>query len=116
VLFFSQCGLKTLPEARTQRGGVQNQPFDLSFNASLKIDFQGSRITSDGGLILVCKLDTYWALAFTPCTILPLQMPEPVVQRAFGQRHQERSDDSQIAHVQIRRSHKARVATEITGT
>jgi predicted ribosome quality control (RQC) complex YloA/Tae2 family protein len=29
----------------------------LSFNASLKIDFQGSRVTSDGGLILVRELD-----------------------------------------------------------
>ena len=34
-------------------GEKQNGPFQLSFNASLKIDFQGSRITSDGGLILV---------------------------------------------------------------
>jgi hypothetical protein len=34
-----------------------NQPFQLSFNASLKIDFQGSRVTSDGGLILVRALD-----------------------------------------------------------
>ncbi len=38
-------------------GEVQNQPFQLSFNASLKIDFQGSRVTSDGGLILVRELD-----------------------------------------------------------
>jgi hypothetical protein len=30
-------------------GDKQNQPFQLSFNASLKVDFQGSRITSDGG-------------------------------------------------------------------
>jgi hypothetical protein len=35
----------------------QNQPFQLSFNASLKVDFQGSRITSDGGLVLVRELD-----------------------------------------------------------
>ncbi|MBZ5669945.1 MAG: transposase [Acidobacteriia bacterium] len=35
----------------------QNQPFQLSFNASLRIDFQGSRVTSDGGLILVRELD-----------------------------------------------------------
>ena len=35
----------------------QNQPFQVSFNASLKVDFQGSRVTSDGGLILVRELD-----------------------------------------------------------
>ena len=38
-------------------GEKQNQPFQLFFNASLKIDFQGSRVTSDGGLILVRELD-----------------------------------------------------------
>jgi hypothetical protein len=38
-------------------GEKQNQPFQLSFNASLKVDFQGSRVTSDGGLILVRELD-----------------------------------------------------------
>jgi Transposase DDE domain group 1 len=38
-------------------GEKQNQPFQLTFNASLKIDFQGSRVTSDGGLILVRELD-----------------------------------------------------------
>ena len=38
-------------------GETQNRPFQLSFNASLKVDFQGSRVTSDGGLILVRELD-----------------------------------------------------------
>ncbi|MGD1158430.1 MAG: IS1380 family transposase [Terriglobia bacterium] len=38
-------------------GEIQNQPFQLSFNASLKIDFQGSRVTSDGGLVPVRELD-----------------------------------------------------------
>jgi predicted ribosome quality control (RQC) complex YloA/Tae2 family protein len=38
-------------------GEKQNQPFQLSFNSSLKVDFQGSRVTSDGGLILVRELD-----------------------------------------------------------
>ncbi|MGA2329974.1 MAG: IS1380 family transposase [Bryobacteraceae bacterium] len=38
-------------------GDKQNHPFQLSFNASLKVDFQGSRVTSDGGLILVRELD-----------------------------------------------------------
>jgi len=38
-------------------GDKQNRPFQLSFNGLLKIDFQGSRITSDAGLILVRELD-----------------------------------------------------------
>ena len=38
-------------------GETQNQPFQLSFNASLKVAFQGSKITSNGGLILVRELD-----------------------------------------------------------
>ena len=38
-------------------GEKQDEPFQLSFNASLKVDFQGSRVTSDGGLILVRELD-----------------------------------------------------------
>ena len=38
-------------------GERQNGPFQLSFNSSLKVDFQGSRVTSDGGLILVLELD-----------------------------------------------------------
>ncbi len=38
-------------------GEAQNQPFQLSFNPRLRIGFQGSRVTSDGGLILVRELD-----------------------------------------------------------
>jgi hypothetical protein len=38
-------------------GEQQNQPFQLSFNPSLKVDFQGSRVTSAGGLLLVRELD-----------------------------------------------------------
>jgi len=34
-----------------------NQPFQLSFRPSWKVDLQGSRATSDGGLILVRQLD-----------------------------------------------------------
>ena len=32
-------------------------PFQLSFNSSLKVDFQGSGVTSDGGVVLVRELD-----------------------------------------------------------
>jgi len=38
-------------------GEKQTQPFQLSFNPSLKVDFQGSRVTSDSGLLLVRELD-----------------------------------------------------------
>ena len=38
-------------------GEKPNQPFPFLFNASLKVDFQGSRDTSNGGLILVRELD-----------------------------------------------------------
>ncbi len=38
-------------------GETANQPYQLSFNAALKVEFQGSRVTSDGGLILVRELD-----------------------------------------------------------
>ena len=38
-------------------GEKQNQPFQLSFNSCLEVDFQGSRVTSDGGLLLVRELD-----------------------------------------------------------
>ena len=38
-------------------GETQKGPFQLSFNSSLRVEFQGSRVTSDGGLILVRDLD-----------------------------------------------------------
>jgi hypothetical protein len=38
-------------------GEKENKPFQLTFNGFLKVDFQGSRVTSDGGLILIRELD-----------------------------------------------------------
>ncbi len=38
-------------------GEVQNRPFQLSLSVFLGVDFQGSRVTSDGGLIVVRELD-----------------------------------------------------------
>jgi Transposase DDE domain group 1 len=38
-------------------GDAQNQPLQLSFNPRLRIEFQGSRVTSDGGLLLARELD-----------------------------------------------------------
>jgi hypothetical protein len=36
---------------------IQKRPFQLSFNASHRVDFRGFRVASDGGLILVRELD-----------------------------------------------------------
>ena len=38
-------------------GEKERKAFQLSFNGLLKVDFQGSRVTSEGGLILVRELD-----------------------------------------------------------
>src|ERR1700674_2115227 len=38
-------------------GETQDRAFQLSFNRALKVDFQGSRVTSDSGLVLVRELD-----------------------------------------------------------
>ena len=38
-------------------GERQKEPFQLAFNSSLRVDFQGARVTSDGGLLLVRELD-----------------------------------------------------------
>jgi hypothetical protein len=54
------CGFQRAEDApgvSPPRREKQNQPIQLSFNSSLKVDFQGSRVTSDGGLILVRKWD-----------------------------------------------------------
>src|SRR5215470_2404489 len=45
-------------------GEKQKGPFQLSFNASLKVDFQGSRVTSDGGLIVIRELDERLGLGY----------------------------------------------------
>ena len=38
-------------------GESGKQPFQLSLNRFLRVGFQGSKVTSDGGLILVRELD-----------------------------------------------------------
>jgi hypothetical protein len=40
-------------------GETQKRPFQLSFNSSLRVDFQGARVTSDDGLIPVRELDEH---------------------------------------------------------
>ena len=38
-------------------GEAQEEAFQLSFNGGLRVDFQGCRVTSDGGLLVVRELD-----------------------------------------------------------
>jgi len=44
-------------------GEKEHEPFQFTFNGFLKVDFQGSRVTSDGGLVLVRELDERLGLA-----------------------------------------------------
>jgi hypothetical protein len=44
-------------------GEKQNQPFQLSVSACLKVDVQGSRVTPDGGVLLVRELDERMGLS-----------------------------------------------------
>jgi hypothetical protein len=41
----------------------QNQSFQLLSNSSLKVDFQGSQVTSDSGLLLVRELNEHLGLS-----------------------------------------------------
>ena len=72
---------------RSSGGGeAQNQPFQFSFNSSLKIDFQGSRVTSDGGLVLGARVTSYGGL------ILVRELDERMGLSAFNyNRHDSRS-------------------------
>ena len=43
-------------------GELQHEAFQFTFNGFLKVAFQGSRVTSDGGLLLVRELDEHLGL------------------------------------------------------
>ena len=63
-------------------GEKERKPFQLTFNGLLKVDFQGSRVTSDGGLILVRELDERLGLGETDRAtsgrFAPLQPGQPL--------------------------------------
>jgi hypothetical protein len=44
-------------------GEKEHEPFQFTFNGFLKVEFQGSRVTSDAGLVLVRELDERLGLA-----------------------------------------------------
>ena len=44
-------------------GEKEREPFQFTFNGFLKVEFQGSRVTSDAGLVLVRELDERLGLA-----------------------------------------------------
>ena len=44
-------------------GELQHEAFQFTFNGFLKVAFQGSRVTSDAGLLLVRELDERLGLA-----------------------------------------------------
>ena len=44
-------------------GELHHEPFQFAFNGCLKVTFQGSRVTSDAGLLLVRELDERLGLA-----------------------------------------------------
>ena len=50
-------------EGDTPVGELQHEAFQFTFNGFLKVTFQGSRVTSDAGLILVRELDERLGLA-----------------------------------------------------
>ena len=45
------------PGDRDPTGETQKRPFQLSIIVSLRVDFQGSRVAYDGGLLMVRELD-----------------------------------------------------------
>ena len=47
-------------------GEDKNGPFQLSFNSAVRVDYQGARVTSDGGLILMRELDERLGLSADP--------------------------------------------------
>ena len=70
-------------------GEKQNGPFQLSFNASLKISFQGSRVTSDGGLILVRELDEQLGFGELKAKADPPALPLTITHKLCSQHDAE---------------------------
>jgi len=55
--------VRNTPRRAYAVGENQTKPFQFGFNGFLKVAFQGSRVTSDGGLILVRELDEHLGMS-----------------------------------------------------
>jgi hypothetical protein len=69
-------------------GETQKQPFELSFNSRLRVDFQGARVTSDGGPLLVRELDEHLGFGELIATVSAYCHHEP--RTTVGGRHRHR--------------------------
>ncbi len=49
-------------------GDAKSDPVRLSFNPQLRVEFRGSMVTSDAGLLLLCELDEQLDLGALTCT------------------------------------------------
>ena len=78
---------------RHRVGDKDRKPFQLSFNGFVKVDFQGSRVTSDGGLLLVRELDERLGLG---------KLIDEQVWNAGGQARKDRYDQSLRERLPIR--------------
>ena len=67
-------------------GEKQNEPFQLTFNNFSKVDFESSRFTSDGGVILVRELDEQLGSLPLPAGSSPQPAGENLGKQAGGYR------------------------------
>ena|SRR5712692_3328304 len=98
-------------------GEIQNQPFQLSFNASLKVDFQGSRVTSDPS----AKASYGLRVHYTPWPsgrqadgglILMRELDEPL---GFGELIEQHLTDSRRGKNTQRVAHQSFASQKLSG-
>ncbi|MGA7927430.1 MAG: transposase [Candidatus Sulfotelmatobacter sp.] len=99
-------------------GEKQNPPFQLSFEPSLKVDFEGPRVTSDSGLLLVRELDERLGLSAPIAENImdgrrgkKMQLPLPdllrqsIYSRLAG--YEDLNDAERLSHGKIERWHES---------
>lgn len=63
AFIYAGSDVRITPRRQHPSGEKQTKPFQLGLNGFLKVAFQGSRLTSDGRLILVRELDEHLGLS-----------------------------------------------------